>query len=244
MWTSRLLPLSLCLLGLVFSLPATASADDEGELIFSDDFERPMPQDNGDSPGNGWNTNSKSRAKGNKQVELKDGVMHVFIHPEADHSVTVSHPAEFTDGTIALRFQLQSPEDMVGVDIADREFKEVHAGHLFAVRVGEKRVLLQDLKSGSMRNDIHEARTSNAPLTEEQKALIKKSQKAVLRKTTIQEWHELRIQVEDDVLSVTIDGDSLPSFQSPGFAHPTKRMLRLAIPHKALLDDVRIWRKK
>jgi hypothetical protein len=33
------------------------------------------------------------------------------------------------------------------------------------------------------------------------------------------------------------------SLRSPGIAHPTKKLLRLAVPRNAVVDDVRIWRK-
>ncbi|NJP06230.1 MAG: 3-deoxy-7-phosphoheptulonate synthase, partial [Chloroflexaceae bacterium] len=39
-------------------------------------------------------------AQGNKQVDLKDGAMHITFHPVADHAVSVTHPAEFVDGTV------------------------------------------------------------------------------------------------------------------------------------------------
>jgi hypothetical protein len=80
------------------SITPAIAAEDLGQLIFQDDFERVESQETKDEPGNGWGTNSKSRAKGNKQVDLKDGTMRIFIHAEADHAVSVTHPAEFTDG--------------------------------------------------------------------------------------------------------------------------------------------------
>jgi hypothetical protein len=41
-----------------------------------------------------------------------------------------------------------------------------------------------------------------------------------------------------------IDGAAVGSFSSSGMAHPTKRMLRLGVARKAVVDDVKIWRKK
>jgi len=60
-------------------------------VIFSDDFNRSELQEAKDEVGNGWSTNSGSRAKGNKQVDLKDGAMHIVMHKEADHAVSVKH---------------------------------------------------------------------------------------------------------------------------------------------------------
>jgi hypothetical protein len=50
--------------------------------------------------------------------------------------------------------------------------------------------------------------------------------------------------VADDALSVTINGMAVGTLKSPGIAHPTKRTLRLAVPRNAVVDDVKIWRKR
>src|SRR5687768_11392578 len=93
-----------------------ALADNHGELLFHDDFERSESQETTDEPGNGWGTNSKSRAKGNKQVDLRDGAMHISTHAEADHAASVTHPLEFTDGAVTLKFLLQDEQDSLGLN--------------------------------------------------------------------------------------------------------------------------------
>jgi hypothetical protein len=242
----RLLPSimnKLLLAGLaLFTCSRLAAADDLGRIIFQDDFARNESQEKTDEPGNGWTTNSKARAKGHKQVDLRDGAMSIFIHPEADHAVSVAHAAEFTDGAIGMRFMLEDAKDSVGVDIADPQCKEVHAGHLFAVRVTPKQVVFQDLKTGGMRLDIQTARQAKQPLNAEQEQALKGKQKVVPHVSEVGKWHDLLVKVRGDELSVTLDGQSLGSFKSPGFAHPTKRMLRLAVPRNAVVDDVKIWR--
>jgi hypothetical protein len=228
----------------VVALAPLLGAQDHGQLIFQDDFARSESQEKTDEPGNSWATNSKSRAKGNKQVDLRDGAMYIFLHAEADHAVSVTHPAEFTDGAVALRFKLEDARDSLALDFADLQCKEVHAGHLFAARISPKQVLLQDLKTGSMRLDIHTARQAKQKLTAEQQQTIKEKQKAVPHALEIGKWHELLVTVAGDTFSVAINGKLVGSFKSPGFAHPTKRMLRLAVPRNAVVDDVKIWRKQ
>ncbi len=228
----------------LFVLVTSAMAEELGQLIFQDDFERSESQELKDEPGNGWGTNSKSRAKGNKQVVLRDGAMYIYLHAEADHAVSVTQPAEFTDGAVELRFKLDDARDSLGLNFADLQFKEVHAGHLFAVRVHPAKVVLQDLKTGNMRLDIRTARQAKQPLNEEQKAAIQGKEKNVPHEVKIGEWHDLLVQVSGDELSVRIDGQPVGSFRSPGIAHPTKRLLRLAVPRNAWVDDVRIWRAR
>ncbi len=79
-----------------------------GTLVFEDDFQRNESQEKTDEPGNGWGTNSKSRAKGHKQVDLRDGAMYIFTHAEADHAASVTHPAEFKNGTVRIKFMLEN----------------------------------------------------------------------------------------------------------------------------------------
>jgi hypothetical protein len=232
---------------LVFPLLAASplcAAENLGQLIFQDDFSRTESQEKTDEPGNGWATNSKSRAKGNKQVDLRDGAMYVFIHAEADHAVSVTQPAEFTDGAVSLRFMLEDARDSLALDFADAQCKEVHAGHLFAARINPKQVLFQDLKTGNMRLDIRTARQAKQKLTDEQQRALEGKQKAVPNPIAIGKWHDLLVKVAGDELSVTIDGNFVGSFKSPGIAHPTKRMLRLPVARNAVVDDVKIWRKK
>lgn len=227
----------------VLSISPAIAADELGQLIFQDDFERTESQETKDEPGNGWGTNSKGRAKGNKQVDLKDGTMRIFIHAEADHAVSVTHPAEFTNGAVSLRFMLEDAQDSLGLNFADLDFKEVHAGHLFAAKVSPKSVLMQDLKTGNMRLDIREARQAKQKLTDEQQQAIKGKEKTVPHPLEVGKWHNLTVKIVGDEMSVMINGQSIGSFQSPGIAHPTKRTLRLAVPRNAVVDDVKIWRK-
>jgi len=233
--------LSILFCSLTFN--AAFAADNLGELIFQDDFERTESQELKDEPGKGWGTNSKSRAKGHKQVDLKDGAMRIFIHAEADHAVSVTQPFEFKNGAVTLRFMLEEAQDSLGLNFADLEFKEVHAGHLFAARISTKNVLFQDLKTGNMRLDIREARQAKAKLTEEQQQALKGKEKTVPFVVEVGKWHDLVVAVTGDRLSVSIDGQDVGSHSAPGIAHPTKRTLRLAVPRNAVVDEVKLWRK-
>jgi hypothetical protein len=223
-----------------FSIGYLAAAD-KGKLIFQDDFQRSESQETTDEPGNGWGTNSKSRAKGHKQVDLRDGAMYIFTHIEADHAASITHPAEFRNGTVRMRFMLQEERDSLGLNFADLQCKEVHAGHLFAVKISVNDVTLQDLKTGNMRLDIREARQSKQALTAEQQAALQGKSKTTPHSLVVGRWYEVESTIQGDRLSVSIDGLPVASLTAPGIAHPTKRMLRLAVPRNAVVDDVKIW---
>lgn len=214
----------------------------KGTLVFQDDFQRNESQETSDEPGGKWGTNSKTRAKGHKQVDLRNGAMYIFTHAEADHSTSVTHPAEIENGSVRLRFMLEDERDSLALNFADLLCKEVHAGHLFSARFNMDDVLLQDLKTGIMRRDIVNARLAKQPLTSEQEAAIQGKSHTTPHPLKAGKWYELEATIQGDRLSVSIDGQHVASFASPGIAHPTKRLLRFAVPRNAVVDDVAIWR--
>ena len=215
-------------------------AGEPGKLIFSDDFERNESQEVTDEVGNGWGTNSKSRAGGNKQVDLKDGTMRIFIHETADHGVSVTHPAEFRDGRVEIKFMLEHEKDSLGLNFADLQYKKVWAGHLFKVVIGVKQTELADLKTGVMDLKIREARQAKT-LTEVQEKELKTKAKRFPHKLETGKWYTAVARIDGDKLSVSIDGKEVGSFLSEGIAHPTKRMLRLAIHRNVVVDDIKIY---
>ena len=226
-----------------FLVSVTPASTDLGELVFQDDFERAESQEERDEPGNGWATNSAKRAQGDKQVDLKDGTMRIYISPRADHAVSVTHPFEFRNGSVALRFLLEDKKDSLGLNFADLNFKGVHAGHLFVVRIYSNRVEITDLKTGVMRKDIRETRKAKKALSEEQKHALKGKSKRFEKVTATGKWHNLLVTVSEDQLSLELDGEQVGSFTSSGIAHPTKQMLRLSVPQNVVVDDVRLWKK-
>lgn len=54
-------------------------------------------------------------------------------------------------------------------------------------------------------------------------------------------WYSLIADVQGDTLSVSIDGNDIGSFSSTGIAHPTKRMLRIAVARNVVVDDLEIF---
>ena len=225
---------------LTFAFVGIGHAADLGRLIFADEFERNESQEQKDEVGKGWGTNSRTRAKGNKQVDLRDGAMYIYIHKEADHGVSVRHDAAFRDGAVALRFMLEHPKDALGLDFADLKFKEVHAGHLFKVTVNPRSVMIDDMKTGGMNMKFRAAKKAKT-LTPEQKKFLATTKKVCPNKLAVGKWHDLLVEIEGDKVSASINGKPVASFSSPGFAHPTKRMLRLAVPRQAVVDDVKIY---
>lgn len=214
----------------------------EPALLFTDDFARDEKTPGKEDIGNGWTSNSGWRAKGHQQVDLIDGVMHVTKHAEADHGVAIFHNVEFQDGIVELRFKLREGEDL-GVDFVDRELKTVHAGHLCMARVTNKNLQITDSKTGGMDNKIRERRQAGDK-SPELAALLKTKTKAFKLDLKPTDWHTLHITVSGDTMSVKIDDQPAGTFSSEGIAHPTKRMITLAVNKSAQVDDVKVWRLK
>ena len=218
----------------------TAFAAPKEILLFEDQFERNESDDSKEEIGKGWKSNSAKRAKGNKQVDLKDGAMHITFHPEADHAVSVVHPAEFQDGKVTVKFMLPTEADSLGLNFADLKFKEVHAGHLCMVKINPKSVQINDMKTGMMNKEIYDARKAKKS-TPEHKALLKNKTKRFPNPLEAGKWHSLSVLIMGDTMSVTINEKEVGSFSSEGIAHPTKRLLRVAVPKKAIIDDLKIY---
>ena len=227
---------------LFLSASGAASASDEesfdGRLLLQDDFERAESDDTKEQVGNGWGTNSRTRAKGQKQVDLDGGAMHVTRAEVADHGVSVYHDVEFRDAVIRLRFRL-GPKDDLGINIADMKEKSVHAGHLCVTRIRPKSVELTDLKTGRMNLEMRKHRLDGT-LTAEMKKQIAGKSKTFKVNLTPDKWHSLSVRINGDTMQVTIDDKPVGTFSSPGIAHPTKRRLRLAVNRSAWIDDVTI----
>ena len=225
-----------------FALTFTTAvfAADRGTLIFEDDFNRNESQETTDEIGKGWGSNSKSRAGGNKQVDLKDGALRIKMHPTADHAVSVTHEVEFRDGAVRLRFMLEDAKDVLGLNFADLTCKEVWAGHLFKVDVSTKSVQITDLKTGQMDLKVRTASKAGTLLPEQKQMLATKKRSYPVKLET-GKWYEILVEVAGDTAAVSIDGNKVGAFASEGIAHPTKKMLRLSVPREAVVDDVKIY---
>ena len=224
----------------LFPQPATFGQTTGGTVLLEDDFNRVEKDDTKEEIGNGWGTNSKSRANGVKQVDLADGAMHITKAKVADHGVSVTHEVAFRNATIRLRFKLRKGDDL-GVNIADMKEKTVHAGHICMTRIRLDRVEIADLKTGPMDLATRKRRLAKTT-TKDDETRIKNSKKQFKHKLEPNAWHQLEVRISGDVMSVSIDKKKVGQFQSPGIAHATKSRLRLAVNKSAWVDDVKVVR--
>ncbi|MFK5923656.1 MAG: hypothetical protein QM496_15865 [Verrucomicrobiota bacterium] len=232
----------LAIIALMMVTPHVLAQEDLGTLIFHDDFDRSESQELKDEPGNEWTTSSERTAKGHKEVDLRDGYMHIYTHAEANHATSVRHAFAFKDGTIGLKLRFENEKDSIKLNFTDLGEKSVHAGHLFNVTISPSAVSLSDLKTGVMNNELRAAR-SNQSLSDEQKVELAKKNKTFTHKLELGKWYQVHATVEGDKVSCRINGQLIASFASPGFAHESKTLIRLLVPAKVDVDEVRIWRR-
>lgn len=226
----------ICLLLLALPLTAPGVLDQTASVLLKDDFNRSEKDPDKEQVGNGWTTNSKSRAQGVKQVDLADNALKITKAAVADHGVSVVHEMAFQNATIKLKFQLGAKDDL-GINIADMKEKSVHAGHICVARVRLNSLEIQDLKTGNMKLEHRNARKAGK-VPAELESLLKTKRKRFKLKLTPDEWHELQVAIQGDLMIVKIDGTEAGRFQSEGIAHPTKSRLRLSVNKQAWVDDI------
>ena len=236
--------LSLLPVIITLAFAAAAPAAEYGELIFSDDFERSESQELKDEPGNDWTTSSDKTANGQKQVDLRDGAMYMHTAKGANHAVSVRHEFAFQDGTVGMRFRLDHEGDRLQLNFADMGLRSVHAGHLFDAVIGLDKVSFEDKKTGFMDLKIRAANQAGTLPAEEKSLLLKSKRTSFTNPINRGEWHDLLVHIKGDRITAIIDGKEVGSMRSEGFAHPTKRLLRLLTPGHSVVDDIRIWRRR
>ncbi len=228
------------LLTILFVTCLSLHAEPKGKLLFEDDFNRDEPNPEKEMVGNGWGTNSRTRAKGQKQVDLDQGAMHITMAKVADHGVSVTQDIAFKDAVIQMRFKLGDKDDL-GINIADMNEKSVHAGHICVARIRPFQVELTDLKTGNMKLEHREARKANKA-TPEMKKLLATKTKRFKNKLSLDSWHDLEVRIQGHVMTVLIDGSEIGSFESEGIDHATKSRIRLSVNKEAWVDDVKVWK--
>lgn len=223
---------------LTFAVLTTSSAFAD-ELLFEDNFNRKEADDSKEQVGDGWWTNSKRRAKGIKQIDLKNNALTITTAKEADHAAVVKHDAPFDDGKVSMRFRLHDKRGM-SVNFNDPKCTSSHAGHISQVRIRPDKLIIEDGKTGIFDTKIREKGKAGAP-KEEIAKLTKGKSATSTAKVALNTWNELTIEVKGDVLKVLIDGEAAGSLTSEGLDHPVKQNLAFSVPGSADIDDLKIW---
>jgi hypothetical protein len=233
---------------------ATPQRDDlawlkaKGTLLFEDAFSRKEDGNGSKAIGNGWESATADRVPHIKQAAIEDGILKVVSAKEAGHGVHIHHDAGFTDGGVHLRFKLPGliKGEMLQAGFVDREVAAtVHAGHLGYVFLSEANVAMKDSKTYYLKmKELKDSGVTEPAKVAQQSAAFDKESRINIPHKLGNDWHDLVLVTEGDVMRVSIDGKLVSEYKSPGFAHPHKRWFSLGSGTIFWIDDVHIWRVK
>ena len=199
----------------------------KGDLLFSDDFER-------DELGE-W----KVIIPG---FRVAEGVM-VATQDKAEHGAVGRVYLPMKDVIMTFRFKLAgSPQFNLVFD--DKDHKGSHAGHICRVAYSKRQVRLGDDKEGIMRNDIFKMRRDPEQKAESDK-LIQGRGSSVKVALEQSRWYTTTVEIHDDQMRVSLDGEAIGYLKSPGIAHATKQSVHFTVNGKEThFDDVKIWQAR
>ena len=219
-----------------------------GELIFEDHFERNESQETKDEPGNGWTTSSDPKKNGAKNVDLRDGTLHIATPKGTGHGISVRHGFSFKDGTISVRVKLRDKDDRLRLNFADVPPENVgvnHLGakHLFDAIITLDRISFEDKIGGVLSPGIRENRKAGT-LTKEQKKFLSTKYKVFRHKLKPGKWYTFAVHLDGDKISAHLDDKYICELRSSGFDNPTKTLMRCLIASEVTIDDFMVWRRK
>lgn len=208
--------------------------------FFKDDFERNESQETREEIGNGWESNSEGRADGRKQVDLQGGAMHIVMHEDARHPVSVRHRLNTPNGEVRLRFQLPQGQGLLGVDLADTKDRSLLGGHIFKVFFKPDEITIQDMKRARKNRQLQERKKAGT-LTEADQRDMKESVISFPATLASNQWYRARITFHDDLVRVYLNERFVGELKSHGLTHRNKEWVRLAVTRSAVVDDVQLF---
>lgn len=158
---------------------------------------------------------------------VRDGVMVGITPKDADHpSVNTIKLPPLSDMEVDVAFKFAG-SNRFSVMFRDLDYKGSHAGHICHVAVTDKSVTLFDGKTGIFANEYYDKRKTPGGLSDAEKQAIEKTKSTQKVSLDPEQWHNLVIRIEGDVIKAWIDGELVGTLQSPGIAHPTKSNMNI-----------------
>lgn len=212
-----------------------------GTLLFEDDFDRSDSVSSEDL-GPDWETNSESRAQGAKQNDLDSGTLVMTLSDKADHAISTRHTLSepFKDSVVSVKVLLEEDEQ-IKLAYNDREEPSVWAGHINGVTIALNKVTIDDEREGRFKLTLRDNKE-----TEEGK----KAMEEALKKTSLAKpislkpgkWIDVVTVHNGETLTVYLNGYKIHKLTSPGIGHETKRDFVFAVPKRATVDELKIWK--
>lgn len=218
---------------------AQEDADVLGQLTFRDSFDYVNSDELMDEMGNGWSSNSKARAQGDKQAFVKDGYLNITTSPKADHAATVRRKLNVTDGSFQARIRLLDQKG-INFQILDSAYKQSHAGHIVQIKIRPNKIILEDGKTGNFALPYYTKKKAGEATKEETAAQMEGKTTSLDVDIPMNSWQLIAVTFKGDVMTFYLDGRKLGSLQSEGVAHETKATFLIDVPGTADIDDVEL----
>jgi hypothetical protein len=209
-----------------------AITEDGQRILHHDDFST-------DTLGKYWGTSSQT-------ATITDGTLKATRDSDGNGKYKVAvEPFENAEFNFRFRFH-EAPHFWFGTDdltIADT----VHGGHLFNCIVATDSLTFTDSLSGKY-NPEHYPKFLRAKKDKQAKkikayppellAIEKATTKTVPLTVEQDRWYDIRILLQDDTITIFLDGKKSGSYTSPGFAHPRKDIYRFIVGGTVEIDDI------
>jgi hypothetical protein len=223
----------LAVVGAALAAPPQSGPGAAGKLLFEDDFAR---------------TELSPKWKiGKGFFEVKDGVAKATENPD-DHHGAYAYAApgfQFKDMVAEYSVKLEGGRGRpCHLLVDDSTYKGSHAGHILRATILLEGVELADFKSGTMRNDYVD-KMKDPKTTDEEKRALRDSVKDTLASFKVDadfsQWHQVRVEIVGDEMTMRVDGKPAAYLRSPGLNHPTKNAIGFTVRGTALIKGVKFW---
>ncbi len=205
---------------IVLSIVATTAAF-ASNVEFTDDFNRL-------EIGDDWTGHSHS-------FSIKDGALVASQLPDADHGAVIRAQLGFRNVEIDFDVKFEGGERFNFV-IDDKNCKEVHAGHICRVSITRKKLTVQDDRTGVMNLELRELR-KQPELAGQIESFLESTKSSGDFNFVEGRWYHLRVVIDEDRMSVWVDGALIAQLTSPGMAHPTKTQFGFTVTGRNILFD-------
>jgi hypothetical protein len=207
-------------------VPASSIAK-KGALIFSDDFDRA-------ELGDKWHVTTPTFA-------IADGVLRCS-QTKPEHGAVGRVDVGQKDPVLEFKFRFEGATSINAV-CNDRAYQEGHGGHICRVSLSPRGIMLGDDKE-RLTKAIEEMQKDPARQAEVAKLTAGRTANFPV-KLEEHRWYQLAMEVVDDELRVSLDGQPVGFLKSSGIAHPMKSDFHFTVSGDAtqfaLFDDVRVW---
>lgn len=178
--------------------------------------------------------------------QIRDGVL-IGTQTNDDHGAVMRKEIDFDDLDVEFDFRFSGGTRFNFV-IDDKNEESVHSGHICRVSIAPKRISVSDDMTGGMNLKVRAMRQSKTLTKEQQNTLatiLQNTQASAAIKLSPDQWYRLRVRIDGDVMTASLDGKPVVKLASPGIDHPTKTKLGMTVSGETIdFDNLKVFPAK